>query len=331
MVAPVTPEKRYSRRASGGAIIWLTFPGHILSALECPVNEADTCRVYITPALQSAGWGSPTWRMAEQHYFTDGQIYIVGDGYNKRRGKKADYLLRYTESFPIAVVEAKSDEQEPGDGLQQAKDYADILGLHFAYSTNGTGIEEWDFTTNTQRSLDTYPSPDELWERLCEFKALDAARPRNPMLEPYCLQDGKLPRYYQEVAINRTVEEMLRGRKRALLNLATGTGKTLIAFQIAWKLWQSRWNVDGSERHPRILFLADRNVLRQQAYNQFEPFGNERDEIIEGAAPKNRTVYFSIYQAMYSGSDSRRVYQRYPRDFFDLIIIDECHRSGFGT
>lgn len=295
------------------------------------MNEADTCRIHITPALQNAGWDDPTWRMAEQHYFTAGQIYIVGDGHGQRRGKKADYLLRYTESFPIAVVEAKSDELEPASGLQQAKEYAEILGLHFAYSTNGIGIEEWDFTSNTQRSLDRYPTPDELWERLCAYKALDAARQRNSLLEPYCAQDGKMPRYYQEVAINRTIEQILQGDKRILLNLATGTGKTVIAFQTAWKLFQSKWNVENSDRHPRILFLADRNVLRQQAYNQFEPFGKERDEIIEGTAPMNRAVYFSIYQAMYAGSDGKRLFQRYPSDFFDLIIIDECHRSGFGT
>lgn len=295
------------------------------------MNEADTCRIHITPALRTSGWGDPTWRMAEQHYFTAGQIYIVGDGHGQGRGKKADYLLRYTESFPIAVVEAKSDELEPASGLQQAKGYAEILGLNFAYSTNGLGIEEWDFTTNTQRSLDRYPSPDELWERLCAYKALNAARQRNPLLEPYCIQDGKTPRYYQEVAINRTIECILQGQNRILLNLATGTGKTVIAFQTAWKLFHAKWNIEKSDRHPRILFLADRNILRQQAYNQFEPFGKERDEITEGASPMNRTIYFSIYQAMYSGSDGKRLFQRYPRDFFDLIIIDECHRSGFGT
>ena len=118
-----------------------------------PLNEADTCRVYVTPALQNAGWGDPLWRIAEQHYFTDGQIVLVGDGHRRQKGKKADYILRYQESFPIAVVEAKDEEHEPGAGLQQAKDYAQILGLQFAYSTNGHGIEEWDFTTNTQTTL----------------------------------------------------------------------------------------------------------------------------------------------------------------------------------
>ena len=295
------------------------------------LNEADTCRVLITPALQKAEWGNPIWRMAEQHYFTDGQIILIGNGHKRQNGKKADYLLRYEESFPIAVVEAKAEDLAPGAGLQQAKDYAQILGLLFAYSTNGHGIEEWDFTTNTQRSLDTYPTPDDLWRRICEFKALDAARPANPLLMPYCAKGGKLPRYYQEVAINQTIEAILRGQRRILINLATGTGKTVIAFQMAWKLFHAKWNVTGEGRYPRILFLADRNVLRDQAYNTFEPFENERDIIAEGQAPKNRSIYFSIYQSMFSGADGRRLFQQYPRDFFDVIVIDECHRSGFGT
>lgn len=295
------------------------------------LNEADTCRVHITPALVSAGWGDPAWRIAEQHYFTDGQIYLVGDGHRRRKGKKADYLLRYTESFPIATVEAKAEDLEPGSGLQQSKDYAQILGLLFAYSTNGKGIEEWDFTTNTQQRLTSFPAPEELWQRLCTFKSLDVKKPDNPLLQPYCVIEGKAPRYYQEVAINRTIEDILSGKDRLLINLATGTGKTVIAFQIAWKLWKSKWSKSGADRNPRILFLADRNVLRDQAYNTFEPFEKERDIIAEGKAPTNRSVYFSIYQAMYSGTDGKRLFQKYPRDFFDFIIIDECHRSGFGT
>ncbi len=295
------------------------------------MNEADTCRVLVTPALLKAGWDIPVWRITEQHYFTDGQIVIVGDGHKRQKGKKADYLLRYEESFPIAVVEAKAEDLSPGAGLQQAKDYAQILGLFFAYSTNGHGIEEWDFITNTQRSLVSYPSPENLWQRLCAVKAIDTAQTANPLLSPYCTKGGKRPRYYQEVAINRIIEAILSGQKHILINLATGTGKTVIAFQTAWKLFQTKWNAAGQDRHPRILFLADRNVLRNQAYNTFEPFENERDIIAEGMAPKNRSIYFSIYQAMYSGSDGNRLFHLYPRDFFDLIVIDECHRSGFGT
>ena len=138
------------------------------------MNEADTCRVLVTPALVKAGWDHPVWRITEQHYFTDGQIVLVGNGHKRQKGKKADYLLRYEESFPIAVVEAKAEDLEPGAGLQQAKDYAQILGLYFAYSTNGKGIEEWNFINNTQQSLEVYPTPEELWQRLCAFKAIDA-------------------------------------------------------------------------------------------------------------------------------------------------------------
>lgn len=294
-------------------------------------NEADTCRIYITPALSKSGWGEPVWRISEQHYFTDGQIFIVGDTHKRQKAKKADYLLRYEESFPIAVVEAKAEDLEPGAGLQQAKDYAQIMGLHFAYSTNGHGIEEWDFTSNTQRTLEVFPTPEELWQRLCAYKVLDSTRQENPLLVPYSQKDGKYPRYYQEVAINRIIESIMNGQDKILINLATGTGKTLIAFQTAWKLWNAKWNIKKEDRHPRILFLADRNVLRDQAYNTFEPFEKERDIIAEGQAPMNRTIYFGIYQSIYSEVNGRRVFQKYPRDFFDFIVIDECHRSGFGT
>jgi type I restriction enzyme R subunit len=295
------------------------------------MNEADTCRVYVTPALKQAGWGDPVWRLAEQHFFTDGQVVLVGDGHKRRKAKKADFLLRYAESLSIAVVEAKAEDLEPGAGLQQAKDYAQTLGLSFSYSTNGHGIEEWDFTTNRQRSLVAFPSPEELWQRLCAAKSLAASPAANPLLVPYCTAGGKTPRYYQEVAVNGVIEAILQGQTRILINLATGTGKTLIAFQAAWKLWHARWNRKGGDDRPRVLFLADRNVLRDQAYNTFEPFGKERETIAEGQAPMNRTVYFSIYQALYSGLHGDRLYERYPRDFFDLIVIDECHRSGFGT
>ncbi|MFA7234207.1 MAG: DEAD/DEAH box helicase family protein [Terrimicrobiaceae bacterium] len=294
-------------------------------------NEADTCRLLVTPALITAGWGEPAWRIKEQHYFTDGQVILVGDGHKRREGKKADYLLRYQESLPIGVVEAKAEEFEPATGLQQAKDYAQRLGLLFAYSTNGHGIVEWDFTTNTQTELNAFPSPEDLWQRLCAHQAITSAMPLHPLLAPYCATGGKLPRYYQEVAINRTIEAILRGQTHILANLATGTGKTVIAFQLAWKLSTARWNRSGADRPPRILFLADRIVLRDQAYNTFEAFEKDRDIIAEGKAPMNRSIYFAIYQTMYSQAGKQRLFEKYPRDFFDLIVIDECHRSGFGT
>ena len=217
------------------------------------LNEADTCRLLVTPALISAGWGDPAWRIKEQHYFTDGQVILVGDGHKRREGKKADYLLRYEESLPIGVVEAKAEEFEPATGLQQAKDYAQRLGLLFAYSTNGHGIVEWDFTTNTQTELTAFPSPEDLWQRLCAHQAITSAMPMHPLLAPYCTTSGKLPRYYQEVAINRTIEAILRDQTHILANLATGTGKTVIAFQLAWKLSTARWNRSGADRPPARL------------------------------------------------------------------------------
>lgn len=270
-----------------------------------------------------------------EYPITAGQVVLQGDGHQKLQPQKADYLLRYSESLPIAVVEAKDEDHAVGAGLQQAMGYAEKLGLLFAYSSNGHGFEEWDFTTNTQRSLEigAFPTPEELWQKLCAYQALDANRPTNPLLHPYWRDPTgkKLMRYYQEVAVNRTVEAILKGQRRVLLNLATGTGKTFIAFQIAWKLIKS-----GFFANKRVLFLADRVVLRGQAYNAFEPFkegaGDPRSEINNGEIQKGRQIYFGIYQGLYStGQDGLRAFEQLPSDYFDLIIIDECHRSGFGT
>ncbi len=287
------------------------------------LNEADTRAKLIDPRLHLEGWDEG--RIVREYYFTEGRIVLVGDGHRRQEPKKADYLLRYSDSFPIATLEAKDESHSPGAGLQQAKEYAQTMELRFAYSSNGHGIEEYDFVTNVQRSLDRFPSPDELWARLTAGRPTSRAQAANPLLTPYHREiGGKTPRYYQEIAINRVVEAVLRDQKRILITMATGTGKTYVAFQVAWKLVKP-----GTIR--RVLFLADRNVLRDQAYNTFAPFEDARGLIEEGQAPKSRDIYFSIYQAMYSGEEGKRLYQRYPRGFFDLIIIDECHRSGFGT
>ncbi len=264
-----------------------------------------------------------------------GQIVLQGDGHQRLQPQKADYLLRYSESLPIAVVEAKDEDHAVGSGLQQAMGYAEKLGLLFAYSSNGHGFEEWDFTTNTQRSLEMteFPTPEELWQRLCAYRALDANRPINPLLHPYWRDPTgkKAMRYYQEVAVNRTIEAILKGKQRILPNLATGTGKTFISFQITWKLIKS-----GFFANKRVLFLADRVVLRSQAFNAFEPFkdssGDPRAEITGDNIAFGRQIYFGIYQGMYAtGPDGLRLFEQLPADYFDLIIIDECHRSGFGT
>lgn len=226
--------------------------------------------------------------------------------------------------------------------MQQAKLYAEQLGLLFAYSSNGHGIEEFDFSRHTQSSLAAFPTPDELYDRYSAASrwqgqpdakvAASTAAYLDPLLVPYYDKDGKRPRYYQEIAINRAVQAISAGQRRAMLTMATGTGKTFMALQIAWKLQRA-----GHVR--RILFLADRVTLRDQAYNAFAAFGDARAVIDQGKAPTTRDVYFAIYQALYSettpsdGSETRvrRLYERYPRDFFDLIIVDEAHRSGFGT
>ena len=296
-------------------------------------NEEDTKLHLITPALTDAGWKGS--RITMEYPITAGQIVLQGDGHKQLKPKKADYLLRYSESLPIAVVEAKDEEHTPGAGLQQAKEYAEKLGVLFAYSSNGHGFEEWDFTTNTQRSLAMadIPTPDALWQRLCEYQALEAHKAANPLLHPYWRDPSgkKKIRYYQEVAVNRVIERILKGDPRILINLATGTGKTFIAFQVVWKLIKS-----GYFANKRVLFLADRVVLRNQAFNAFEPFkesaGDPRAEVDAGEIPRGRQIYFGIYQSLYVlGPDGLRTFEQLPPDYFDLIIIDECHRSGFGT
>lgn len=292
------------------------------------MNEADTCRKYVVPKLQAAGWESEPHSLTEQKSFTDGRIIVVGNKARRQSQKRADYLLRYTRDFPIAVVEAKAGYKSAGDGLQQAKDYAAVLGLNFAYATNGHGIVEFDFLTGLECELAEFPTPADLWARLRGGEKLtDEAAER--LLTPAFSVIGKSPRYYQEIAINRALQAVVQGQRRVLLTMATGTGKTFVAFQICWKLWSARWNRTGDHRKPRILFLADRNILVDDPYSKmFAPFGDARAKIEGGNAVKSREMYFSIYQAL--AADERRpgLYKEYAKDFFDLIIIDECHRGS---
>lgn len=328
-----------------------------------PLNEADTRARLIDPKLEAAGWGAT--QIGREHFYrrdvqyTDGRIVLRGERAHHREARKIDYVLRYTEGFPIAVVEAKAETEEPEAGLEQAKGYAADLAVPFAYATNGRRIVEYDHFARTSRELTAFPSPEELWERwvlnvgltdpaagpsLREARPLydpdaAAARRRNPLLHPFCPESetGKTPRYFQEAAVHAVIQRIMRGQSRILLTLATGTGKTFIAFQMAWKLIKSGWL---KRRHPdrpaRILFLADRVVLRDQAYKNFAPFATEGSDpraIIQGGAPNlHRDLYFGIYQTLWlEGEDGQRLFERFPRDFFDLIIIDEAHRSGFGT
>ncbi len=293
------------------------------------MNEADTCREYVVPKLVEAGWDTAPHSIAEQRVFTDGRVYLVRGKPKRGKQKKADYLLRYTRDFPIAVVEAKADYSHPGDGLAQAKDYAQTLDIKFAYSTNGTGIIEFDFLTGTETELSQFPSPQQLWQRLNQAANL-TEKQQEQLLEGFNLQSGKIPRYYQEIAINRVVAATIANTPRILLTMATGTGKTVVAFQICWKLWSAKWNRKAEpNRRPKILYLADRNILIDDPKDKtFPPFGDARHKIENGEIVMSRDMYFAIYQAI--AEDERRpgLYKEFPSDFFDLIIVDECHRGS---
>lgn len=295
------------------------------------MNEADTCRKYITPKLQSAGWDDVPYYLGEQRTFTNpkGRIRIVGGKIIRGEPKRADYLLGYRRDFPIAVVEAKADYKSPNAGLSQAKEYAELLGLKFAYSSNGKGIVEFDFTTGVERSLEDFPPPEELWKRLNGEEPLPEPK-KEMLLEPYYLDPDRPPRYYQQIAINRAVESVMRGKDRILITMATGTGKTVVAFQVCYKLWSARWNrANDPVKRPKILFLADRNILVDDPKDKtFVPFGDARHKIANGEVVKSREMYFAIYQAI--AEDERRpgLYKEFDPDFFDLIIVDECHRGS---
>ena len=295
-------------------------------------TEADTCREYVLPKLQAAGWDSDPHSFNEQKTITDGKIIITkyGDRKVKRKiQKRVDYLLKYRGSKYVAVVEAKADYKLPGDGLQQAKKYAEMLDLKFSYSTNGHGIIEFDCTTGKETELDKFPTPDELWTRLqptLGFK--DQNQILSFLASPYHLND-KSYRYYQDVAIDRALNSILNGNKRVLLTMATGTGKTFVAFQICWKLWSSRWNCRSENRHPKILYLSDRNILIDDPKDKmFTPFGDARWKIENGIANKGHEMYFAIYQSIAQDEKRMGLYKEYSPDFFDLIIIDECHRGS---
>jgi type I restriction enzyme R subunit len=289
-------------------------------------TEADTCRKYILPKLYAAGWSDD--QISEQKTFTDGRIVVTGNKCFRKKPKRADYLLRYKRDFMIAVVEAKTSYKNPADGLQQAKEYAEMLGLKFAYSTNGHGIVEHDYLTGKDKDLEIFPSPEELWDRIRRAESISDDITAKRIISPCYHLSGKTPRYYQEIAINRTIQAVLNGKKRILLNMATGTGKTVVVFQIIWKLWNTRWTRTGQDRRPKILYLADRNILIDDPKDKtFTSFGDARWKI-EGEAVKSREIYFAIYQAI--AKDERRpgLYREYSRDFFDLIIVDECHRGS---
>lgn len=299
------------------------------------MNEAETRADYIDPALKSAGWGVvESSRIRREYPITLGRL--EGQG---KRGKSlsADYVLEYRNT-KLAVVEAKAWDKPLTEGVAQAKDYAQKLTLRFTYASNGQGIYAIDMLTGKEGKIEQFPTPEELWQNT--FTA-----PRNVWLNRFCTipfedRGGYFQgRYYQDIAIERVLEALANYQHRILLTLATGTGKTFVAFQIAWKLFNSRWNLvdwkkdDEPTRRPRILFLADRNILANQAYNAFSAFPDDALVRIEpaeitknGRVPKNGSLFFTIFQTFMSGD--KPYFGEYPSDFFDIIIIDECHRGG---
>ena len=299
------------------------------------MNEAETITDHIDPALKAAGWGVVEGsRIRREYPITPGRIEGLG-----RRGKalKADYVLEYRNT-KLAVVEAKAWDEELTEGVAQAKNYADKLAVRFTYATNGQGIYAIDMKTGKEDEIAAYPRPEELWK--LTFAEENTWRDRFASV-PFEDRGGSHPgRYFQDIAVERVMEAIAANKPRILLTMATGTGKTFVAFQIAWKLFHSRWNLSREpSRLPRILFLADRNILANQAYNEFSAFPEDAMIRISPAeirrrdrVPTNGSIFFTIFQTFMSGppKDGKPspYFGEYPPDFFDFIVIDECHRGG---
>jgi type I restriction enzyme, R subunit len=299
------------------------------------VNEAETRAEHVDPALKAAGWGVIEGsRIRREYPITPGRIEGRG-----RRGKPltADYVLEFRNT-KLAVVEAKPWDDALTEGVAQAKNYAGKLAIRFTYSTNGQGVYGIDMQEGKEGELPSYPTPDELWKRT--FPTLDVWRDRFAAV-PFEDKGGSHPsRYYQDIAVERVTEAIAENQQRILLTLATGTGKTFVAFQVAWKLFNSRWNLSREpSRRPRVLFLADRNILADQAYNAFSAFPEDAlvridpaDIKKKGKVPKNGNLFFTIFQTFMSGPQKdghpSPYFGEYPTDFFDFIVIDECHRGG---
>ncbi len=287
------------------------------------LSEQDIRTKYITPAIRNAGWDEMT-QLREEVFFTDGRIQVQGRIVKRGDAKKADYVLYYKRNLPLAVLEAKDNSHSISSGIQQALDYAEILDVPFAYSSNGDGFLEHDFLTGKERqlSLEELPSPEELYERYKKGKGIDEAVEKVIQTPYYSDGSNKTPRYYQEIAINRTVEAVAKGQKRIITVMATGTGKTLVAGQIIWRLWKSR-------RAKRILFLADRNILVDQTMvNDFKHFGDKMIKIQRGNISKAHEIYMGLYQSLTGNEEEKNAYKAFSPDFFDLIVIDECHRGS---
>ena len=291
------------------------------------LSERDICSKYITPAVVQAGWDLHT-QIREEVSFTKGRIIVRGKLHTRGEQKRADYILYYKSNIPLAVIEAKVNTLGIGAGMQQALNYAETLDVPFVFSSNGDGFLFHDRTGNAAKteqelSNEAFPSPEELWRRYCEWKGLTTPTARNIVeMSYYDDGTGRAPRYYQANAINKTVEAVAKEQQRILLVMATGTGKTYTAFQIIWRLWKS-----GTKK--RILFLADRNILVDQTKNNdFKPFGAAMTKISKRQIDKSYEIYLSLYQAVTGSEEEQNIYKQFSPDFFDLIVIDECHRGS---
>lgn len=290
------------------------------------LSERDICTKYITPALERVGWNILT-QIREEFPLTKGRIIIRGKLHTRARHKRADYVLFYKPGIPIAIIEVKENSESVGAGMQQALSYAEMLDVPFVFSTNGNGFLfhnkiALDGVVERELSIDEFPSVEMLWNWWTTHKGLNTQQNAIVTQDYYSEGGDKTPRYYQLLAINKTIEAIARGQQRILLVMATGTGKTYTAFQIIWRLWKSKTK-------KRILFLADRNILVDQTRtNDFKPFGSAMTKIQKRQANKSFEIYLSLYQAVTGTEEEQNIYKQFSRDFFDLIVIDECHRGS---
>ena len=291
------------------------------------LTERDICTKYINPALTQAGWNLQT-QIREEVYFTDGKIYVKGNKSKRAKGKKADYILYYKPNIPVAIIEAKDNNHRVQDGIQQGLEYANILDIPVVFSSNGDEFYEHDKTLSNgvverKISLNNFPTPDELWERYKKYKKIETQEEEKIISQDYFFDaQGRFPRYYQQIAINRTVEAIAKGQNRILLVLATGTGKTYTAFQIIHRLWKS-----GAKK--RILFLADRNALIDQTKKgDFRHFKDKMTVIRKKHIDKSYEIYLALYQGLTNYDEDKDAYKEFSSDFFDLIVIDEAHRGS---
>lgn len=290
------------------------------------LSERDICSKYITPALIQSGWDLQK-QIREEVTFTDGRVIVRKKLVTRGDRKRADYILYYKANIPIAIIEAKDNRHSLGSGMQQGLNYGEILDIPFVYSSNGDGFLEHDRTIHEgtiecELALNKFPSPYALWNRYMKYKGIDMRAEETITQDYYFALGAKIPRYYQRIAINRTVEAITKGQDRILLVMATGTGKTYTAFQIIYRLWKSK-------SKKRILYLADRNILVDQTMaNDFAPFGDKMTKIKHRQIDKAHEVYLALYQGITGNEDFQDVYKEFSPDFFDLIIIDECHRGS---